>query len=137
VFNSLAQALLVPGITDTQCGFKAFRADAGRAVFEHQLDDGFAFDVEVLHLARRLGHGVFVAQVLPLMKQAFDYHAAEEARVALLAQASAGSFTVAGLGVAKPDVLPSDGLSTNESSWVNLSVARYYALGSVRVDELA
>jgi glycosyltransferase involved in cell wall biosynthesis len=63
VFNRVVQALAVPGIEDSQCGFKAFRADAARAVFSRQRIDGFGFDVEVLYLARRLG---FELRVVPL-----------------------------------------------------------------------
>jgi glycosyltransferase involved in cell wall biosynthesis len=62
-FNRVVQALAVPGIEDSQCGFKAFRADAARAVFSRQRIEGFGFDVEVLYLARRLGFGV---RVVPL-----------------------------------------------------------------------
>ena len=62
-FNRVVQALAVPGIEDSQCGFKAFRADAARAIFRRQRIDGFGFDVEVLYLARRLG---FSVQVVPL-----------------------------------------------------------------------
>ena len=41
--------------SDTQCGFKAFRADAGKASFFHLTEGkGFAFDVEVLELAQLL-----------------------------------------------------------------------------------
>jgi len=40
---------------DTQCGFKAFRKIAARAVFEHLTVDGFGFDVEALALADCLG----------------------------------------------------------------------------------
>ncbi len=40
---------------DTQCGFKAFRKDAAKAVFENLTVDGFGFDVEALALADRLG----------------------------------------------------------------------------------
>jgi dolichyl-phosphate beta-glucosyltransferase len=58
VFNCVVQALAVPGIEDTQCGFKAFRADATHGIFERQGIDGFGFDVEVLFLARRLGYGI-------------------------------------------------------------------------------
>lgn len=54
IFNALVQLLSVPGITDTQCGFKAFRQEAVRAIFARQTLDGFAFDVEVLMLARAL-----------------------------------------------------------------------------------
>ena len=63
VFNRVVQALAVPGVEDTQCGFKAFRADAARAVFSRQRIDGFGFDVELLYLARRLGFGI---RVVPL-----------------------------------------------------------------------
>jgi glycosyltransferase involved in cell wall biosynthesis len=63
VFNRVVQALAVPGIEDSQCGFKAFRADAARAVFSRQRIDGFGFDVEVLYLARHLG---FDVRVVPL-----------------------------------------------------------------------
>jgi glycosyltransferase involved in cell wall biosynthesis len=63
VFNGVVQMLAVPGIDDSQCGFKAFAADAARAIFRRQTIDGFGFDVEVLFLARRLGYGV---RVVPL-----------------------------------------------------------------------
>jgi dolichyl-phosphate beta-glucosyltransferase len=63
VFNRVVQILAVPGIEDSQCGFKAFRADAARAIFTRQRLDGFGFDVEVLYLARRLGFGI---RVVPL-----------------------------------------------------------------------
>jgi dolichyl-phosphate beta-glucosyltransferase len=45
----------LPGITDTQCGFKFFRAEAARRIFALQRVDGYMFDVEVLRLARCLG----------------------------------------------------------------------------------
>ena len=44
----------VEGIADTQCGFKMFRRDAAAAIFSRQKTVGFAFDVEILFLARRL-----------------------------------------------------------------------------------
>ncbi len=40
---------------DTQCGFKLFDADAARRLFAAQTIEGFAFDLEVLYLAERLG----------------------------------------------------------------------------------
>lgn len=55
LFNWLVQAVAVPGIQDTQCGFKCFRAEAAQALFPLQRLDGFAFDVEILFLARRRG----------------------------------------------------------------------------------
>ncbi|MFI9818073.1 dolichyl-phosphate beta-glucosyltransferase [Saccharothrix variisporea] len=50
-----AVAPIVPGIGDTQCGFKFFTADLARAVFEPLRTVGFSFDVEVLARAQRLG----------------------------------------------------------------------------------
>ena len=57
-FNLLVRALLLPGLRDTQCGVKLFRRDVAMAVFEPCRSEGFAFDVEVLSLARRLGYRV-------------------------------------------------------------------------------
>lgn len=58
VFNWVVRTLAVPGIQDTQCGFKAFRREAGRAIFQAQVIDGFAFDVEVLAIARQWGYHI-------------------------------------------------------------------------------
>ena len=55
VFNSIVQFLVLPGIQDTQCGFKLISADAARTLFPHLTIEGFAFDVELLFLARRAG----------------------------------------------------------------------------------
>jgi dolichyl-phosphate beta-glucosyltransferase len=55
VFNGLVTSLLVPGFADTQCGFKCFSAAAAEKLFPMQTIDGFAFDVEVLFLARKAG----------------------------------------------------------------------------------
>ncbi|MPZ15140.1 MAG: glycosyltransferase [Chloroflexi bacterium] len=55
VYNWLVQIVAVPGVRDTQCGFKAFRRPAAEHLFRRQTIDGWAFDVEVLFLARR-GH---------------------------------------------------------------------------------
>jgi dolichyl-phosphate beta-glucosyltransferase len=58
VFNFIVRTLAVSGIQDTQCGFKAFRREAARAIFEVQRIDGFAFDVEVLAIARRWNYKI-------------------------------------------------------------------------------
>jgi dolichyl-phosphate beta-glucosyltransferase len=55
VFNLAVRALLVPGLTDTQCGFKGFTAAAARRIFAVAECDRFGFDVEALYIARRLG----------------------------------------------------------------------------------
>lgn len=54
-FNLLVRLLHLPGIKDTQCGFKLFSAAAAEAAFRDSTLDGFAFDVEALVRARRAG----------------------------------------------------------------------------------
>ncbi|MCU0257115.1 MAG: glycosyltransferase family 2 protein [Vicinamibacterales bacterium] len=54
-FNVFVRLLAVPGVRDSQCGFKLFTAAAAQAVFSRCRLDGFSFDVEALHVARRLG----------------------------------------------------------------------------------
>ena len=54
-FNVLIRAITRLPWRDTQCGFKLFRVASTRQLFELQRVDGFAFDVELLVLARRLG----------------------------------------------------------------------------------
>jgi dolichyl-phosphate beta-glucosyltransferase len=58
VYNLLVRLLAVPGIQDTQCGFKAFRREVAREVFAHQTIEGWGFDVEILFIARRLGYAI-------------------------------------------------------------------------------
>ena len=57
-FNAAVQLLAVPGIADTQCGFKIFTAEAAQTVFSRCRVDGFAFDSEALFIARRLGYTI-------------------------------------------------------------------------------
>lgn len=56
--NKLIQALAVPGIQDTQCGFKLFRADVAADVFGRCKLNGFSFDFESLMIARDLGYEI-------------------------------------------------------------------------------
>ncbi len=53
--NWLIRMIALPGIRDSQRGFKLFSADAAEAIFRRCVVDGWAFDVEVLALARHLG----------------------------------------------------------------------------------
>jgi glycosyltransferase involved in cell wall biosynthesis len=55
VFNLLIRLLVLPGLQDTQCGFKCFRARAAEAIFPIQTMTGWSFDVELLAIARRRG----------------------------------------------------------------------------------
>lgn len=58
VFNLIVRLLAIPGLQDTQCGFKMFRRAAARDVFARQTMTGWAFDVEVLAIALRRGYQV-------------------------------------------------------------------------------
>ncbi|MCX8036360.1 MAG: glycosyltransferase family 2 protein [Candidatus Sumerlaeia bacterium] len=60
-FNLLVRLLVVPGIYDTQCGFKMFSRRAVEVIFPRCRLDGWAFDVELLALA--LGEGFRIAEV--------------------------------------------------------------------------
>ncbi len=69
VFNVIVQLLVLPGINDTQCGFKLFKANVAKEVFGLSLLYGdsskeiktpkvTAFDVEILYIAKKLGYRV-------------------------------------------------------------------------------
>ncbi|MBI2846909.1 MAG: glycosyltransferase family 2 protein [Chloroflexi bacterium] len=73
VFNWLVRLLAVPGIRDTQCGFKGFRATAAKQLFPLQRLDGFGFDVEILFLAQK--HRLRIVEV-PI-----DWYYNKESRV--------------------------------------------------------
>jgi dolichyl-phosphate beta-glucosyltransferase len=59
----MVQAVLFPGLPDTQCGFKSFRAAAAREIFRRLTIGGFGFDVEMLFVARKLK---FAIQPVPV-----------------------------------------------------------------------
>ena len=52
VFNKIVRLLTVHGIKDTQCGFKLFKVDIGKKIFNRLTIERFGFDVEVLYIAR-------------------------------------------------------------------------------------
>lgn len=58
VFNFVVRLLAIPGLQDTQCGFKLFTAEAARELFRRQTIDDFGFDVEILYIARKLRYRV-------------------------------------------------------------------------------
>ena len=62
--NRLIQLLAVPGIRDTQCGFKLFRGEIARELFREARIDRFAWDVEILYLARRRALAIAEVPVL-------------------------------------------------------------------------
>jgi len=56
--NILIQFLILPGIVDTQCGFKLFSAHAAEQIFKRQTIWRWAFDMEILVLAKQLGYKI-------------------------------------------------------------------------------
>jgi dolichyl-phosphate beta-glucosyltransferase len=75
-FNFAVQRLLVPGLNDTQCGFKMFTAAAANAIFPHVTVAGWAFDIEVMYIARRRG--------LAIREVPIEWHYRRESRVRML-----------------------------------------------------
>jgi hypothetical protein len=57
-FGLLTRSLVGLDLSDTQCGFKAFRAPAAKLLFHLSSENGWAFDVEILALAARIGYHV-------------------------------------------------------------------------------
>lgn len=58
VFNFILRTLLLPGIYDTQCGFKLFKGEVAKELFKRQTLKGFSFDFEILYIARKLGYKI-------------------------------------------------------------------------------
>jgi len=61
IFNRIVRLILRLPFVDTQCGFKAFRREKCRIIFEQQTIERFGFDPELLYLARH--HGLSIAEV--------------------------------------------------------------------------
>jgi len=76
IFNRAIQSLAIPGIADTQCGFKMFTAESVAAIFPHVTLDGWAFDVEVLCIARAKG--------LRIVQVPIEWHHRTESKVSVL-----------------------------------------------------
>jgi glycosyltransferase involved in cell wall biosynthesis len=58
VYNFLIRLLVLPGLQDTQCGFKCFRGGVAEDIFPYLTLTGWAFDVETLAIARRRGYTI-------------------------------------------------------------------------------
>ena len=61
IFNKIVRMILRLPFVDTQCGFKAFRRERCRIIFEQQTIERFGFDPELLYLARH--HGLSIQEV--------------------------------------------------------------------------
>lgn len=58
IYNTMIRLIALPGLNDTQCGFKCFRGPVAELLFSKQTLTGWSFDVEVLFIARRLGYRI-------------------------------------------------------------------------------
>jgi dolichyl-phosphate beta-glucosyltransferase len=56
--NMIIRLLALPGLNDTQCGFKCFEKGAAKRIFERATISGWSFDVEVLYIARLYGYRI-------------------------------------------------------------------------------
>ncbi len=72
-FNGAVRSVILPGIDDTQCGFKLFTARAVNAIFPRTTIDGWAFDVEVLYIA--------ALRKLRVRELAIEWHYRDQSRV--------------------------------------------------------
>lgn len=57
-FNVCAGVLGLMSVSDSQCGFKAYRREVARDVAQRQKTYGYCFDVEHIHMAKKLGYKV-------------------------------------------------------------------------------
>ena len=98
VFNWSVKAIAVPGIQDTQCGFKCFRAAAAEDLFGIQRVPGWGFDVEILHLALKRGYRV-VELPIDWRYQAGEQGEARRGLVPDAAGRAAGALALAARGL--------------------------------------
>jgi len=73
VFNRIVRYLVVPGVEDTQCGFKMFSDSAAEEVFGRSVLSGWGFDAEALFIARRRGYDIVEVPI--------DWHFNRDSRV--------------------------------------------------------
>ena len=79
VINLATRTVLVGPHEDTQCGLKAFRSDVAQVIFGHSQIDGFAFDVEVIHLVERYGLSLCEVEVEVANSDRSTVHVARDA----------------------------------------------------------
>ncbi len=80
IFNKIISTVVVDGFVDTQCGFKAFSRGTGVSLFEAMRIDHFAFDVEMLFLAKKRG--------LKILELPVEWHNSEDSRVRIVQDSS-------------------------------------------------
>lgn len=125
VFRWLVRASTGIGMPDTQCGFKMFKAPAAREIFSRAREDRFAFDVEVLCVARDLGMRVAAAPVV--------WRDSGESRVRLARDARSMLRTLGDLAAPgrSPSVLRWQAIGVACAGIVALAALRFWAMGEV------
>jgi hypothetical protein len=122
-FNRLVNVLTHVNLDDTQCGFKAFRAPAAKLLFHCSVTERFAFDVEVLSLARRLGLTIAEVPVRWLRVQGSQIRPWTDARsmasdVIKAGRGAAWAAPVPSLTVTLPTKGDRDAIRTFLAPWV-------------------
>ena len=74
IFNRIVRLLVLEGFKDTQCGFKLFSGEAARTLFKEARIDRFAYDVEILALAKKRSYRVLEVPVRWLNSPASKVH---------------------------------------------------------------
>jgi dolichyl-phosphate beta-glucosyltransferase len=74
IFNKIVRLLVLEGFKDTQCGFKLFSGEAARNLFKKARIDRFAYDVEILALAKKKNYRVLEVPVRWLNSPASKVH---------------------------------------------------------------
>lgn len=84
VFNALIRLMALPGLHDTQCGFKCFRDTVAEEVFRLQTIVGWSFDVEVIYIARRRGFRI--------VEMPIDWYFNPESKISVLSDSARMAF---------------------------------------------
>ena len=79
IMNWLIQLMILPGLNDTQCGFKCFTHQAARDLFGKQTLSGWSFDIEVLFIARQRGYQITEVAIPWFYHQESKVHAVRDA----------------------------------------------------------
>lgn len=84
LMNWLIQLLILPGLNDTQCGFKCFTRTAAQDLFAKQTLSGWSFDIELLFIARQRGYKIQEVAIPWIYNQESKVHAIRDALQILL-----------------------------------------------------
>lgn len=84
VFNALIRLMALPGLHDTQCGFKCFQDTVAEEVFRLQTIVGWSFDVEVIYIARRRGFRI--------VEMPIDWYFNPESKISVLSDSARMAF---------------------------------------------